>query len=94
MGNVIFLGTSVTNRGEICNPTNHTTRTMGARPSGVGNGPSISISGTQLRLVQGSDVVCLCVGNYGLAQHAPILGAKPKILKEPCLGAPARVTDT
>src|ERR1700685_680783 len=39
----ILLGTNVTKRGPAsCNSTNHTTRTIGARPSGADNGPSIS----------------------------------------------------
>src|SRR5438067_488884 len=42
-GVAILLGTNVTKRGRFsCDSTNHTTRTTGARPSGVGNGPSIS----------------------------------------------------
>src|SRR5580700_10322985 len=39
----ILLGINVTKRGAAsCNSTNHTTRTIGARPSGAGNEPSIS----------------------------------------------------
>src|SRR5262249_41434326 len=42
-GVTILLGTNVTKHGTFsCDSTNHTTRTIGARPSGVGNGPSIS----------------------------------------------------
>src|SRR5271165_2629704 len=42
-GVTILRGTNVTKRGRFsCDSTNHTTRTLGARPSGVGNGPSIS----------------------------------------------------
>src|SRR5205085_12584546 len=39
----ILLGTNVTKRGTpSCNSTNHTTRTIGARTSGMAKGPSIS----------------------------------------------------
>src|ERR1051326_6815926 len=42
-GATILLGTNVTKRGTVsCDSTNHTTRTTGARSSGVGSGPSIS----------------------------------------------------